>query len=147
MYQKSSLSFQLEYPCIRDELLRVFQQIVDAEAQRQDWIRQEALPRSDTNRLSALLQFVYISACLATEPHFTIGLFLKDVDEMRSVWAVFDAVEQVFQTAGVDATCEIYLTCSEWSKLVQAIDHALQIMQNKRKFSELVGRSQTVSNA
>jgi hypothetical protein len=134
MYQKSSPCFQLKYPCIRDELLRVLQQIVDAEAQRQDWVRQNALPRSDTNRLSALLQFVYISASLATEPHFTIGLFLKNVDEMRSVWAVFDAVEQVFQTVGIDATCEIYLTCSEWSKLVQANDRALQICRRSANF-------------
>lgn len=139
MYQKVSPSFQLEYPCIRDELLKVFQQLVDAEAQRQDWIRQEALPRTDTNCLSALLQFVYVSTSLGIEPHFMIGFFLKDADEVRAAEAVFDAVEQVFQTAGVDATCEIYLTCPKWSKLVQAVDRALQMMQDKCKFSDLVG--------
>lgn len=133
MYQKSHPSSQLEYPCIRDELLKVFQQLVNAEAQRQDWSRQEALPRTDTNRLSTLLQFIYVSTDLGIESHFMIGFFLKNVDEVQSVEAVFNAVEQVFQTAGVDATCENYLTCPQWSKLVQAADRALQIMQDKQQ--------------
>lgn len=123
---KSSLNPALEYPGIRDDLLRIFHQIT--ETPQQDWVNQESLPRRDTNRLSVLLQLVYISTSLASEPCFAIGLFLKNFEEARLVQSVFYAVEQVFQVAGVDTTCERYITCSKWPNLLQAIDHALQVM-------------------
>ena len=126
MSRKFSLSPVLQYPAIRDDLLRIFQQIV--ETSHQDWVNQESLPQTDTNRLSVLLQLVYISGSLVSEPCFAIGLFLKNYDEVRLVEGVFCAVEQVFQVAGVDATCDRHITCSQWSNLVQAIEGALQIM-------------------
>ncbi|KAM3112490.1 SCO4402 family protein [Phormidesmis sp. 146-33] len=137
MNEQFSTYCKLEYPCIRDELLRVLHQIKDAETQIQNWVSQESLSRTETNRLSTLLQFVYVTTSLTTEPDFTIGLFLKDIDEVRSVWAIYHAVEQVFQTAGVDAACESYIACSEWSNLLQAVDRALQTM-HKCNFSEFI---------
>lgn len=138
MYQTSNLHFKLEYSSIRDELIQVFQQIANAETQRQEWTNQESLPPMDTDRLSALLQFVYTATGLATEPDFTIGLFLKDAVEAQSAWTVFCAVEQVFQAAGIDATCNAYIACPEWSNLVQTVNRALQIIQKNHSFSELV---------
>lgn len=126
MARKSSFSLPLKYPGIRDDLLRIFHQIL--ETSRQDWENQESLPQNDTNRLSVLLQLVYISTSLASEPWFTIGLFLKNYDEALLVRDIFYAVEQVFQVAGVDTTCERYITCPKWSNFVQAIDRALQVM-------------------
>lgn len=126
MARKSSFSSALKYPGIRDDLLRIFYQIL--ETSRQDWENQESLPRNDINRLNVLLQLVYISTSLASEPCLTIGLFLKNYDEALLVRDIFYAVEQVFQVVGADTTCECYITCPKWSNLVQAIDRALQMM-------------------
>lgn len=126
MLDKSSSIPALEYPGIREDLLRIFHQITATPYQ--DWLNQESLPRTDSNRLSALLQLIYISTSLAENPCFSIGLFLNNYDEARLLQAVFRAVEQVFQVAGVDATCDRYITCSQWSNLVRAIKRALQIM-------------------
>jgi hypothetical protein len=147
MRQKSKTGFKLKYPSIRDDLLQVFHQIADVETQQEDWVSWEALPRTESNRLSALLRFVYISVSLAKEPGLTIRFFLKDNDEAHSVWSVLDAVEQIFQTAGVDATCETYVACPKWSNLVQSVDHALHIMEDKHKPSQLIKRSQTSSKS
>jgi hypothetical protein len=150
MAQKSKTGFKrfkLRHPSIRDDLLQVFHQLTDVKMQQEDWVGREALPRTESNRLSALLRFVYISVSLAKEPGLTIGFFLKDDNEAHSVWSVLDAVEQIFQTAGVDATCETYVACAEWSNLVQSVDHALYIMQDKHESSQLMRSSKTSSKS
>jgi hypothetical protein len=131
MARKPKTDRKLRYPSIRDDLLQVLHQLADAEMQQEGWDHQEALPQTKSNRLSALLRFFYTSVSLAKDPSLTIGFFLKDDNEVHLVWSVLDAVEKIFQTAGVDATCETYVTCAEWSNLVKAVDQALSMMQKR----------------
>jgi hypothetical protein len=131
MDRKSKTGIKLRYPSIRDDLLQVLHHLADAEKQQGNGGSRESVTRTESNRLSALLRFFYASVSLAKEPSLTIGFFLKDDKEVHSVWSVLDAVEQIFQTAGVDATCETYVACTEWSNLVQAVNHTLCIMQDQ----------------
>lgn len=96
MARKSSFSPALKYPGIRDDLLRIFHQIL--ETSKQDWENPESLPQTDTNRLGVLLQLVYISTSLASEPCFTIGLFLKNYDEALLVRDIFYAAIASFSS-------------------------------------------------
>lgn len=118
----------LQYPEMRVELLNTIRSLADAEYQRKAWVNQD-FPPGKYDEFDYAVHFLYDHAGFAEDSEGTIGLFVKERQELEMIKAVVDALERVFQALGMEATDEEYISCPEWLDVLNAAQRAWQVMK------------------
>lgn len=115
---------------MREELLETLRTLADAEYQRKTWLDQNFPPGTEHDCFDYAVHFIYDDTSLATDPEDTIGVFLKDENEVQMIKAVVAALERVFDALGMKATDEEYISSREWSDVLKAASRAWQALKD-----------------
>lgn len=135
----------LRSPQMREKLLNILHSLADAEYQNKLWLNQELIPAVEFDYckfgvhfiyFDLAFNFVYDDTSLVKNPEGAIGLFLKNNNEVQMIKAVLRAIERVFETVGIDAADKEYISCPQWSNVLETALHALQTMEDDSECHE-----------
>jgi hypothetical protein len=121
----------VQYPKMREELLETLRCLVDREYQHQAWLERNYPPGIEYDSFDEAVHFLYDDTLLAENPDAAIGVIIENQKEARSIAAVCQAIDSVFEVLGTEASDGEYLTSSEWKSVVEAASKALQVMESK----------------
>ncbi len=119
----------LKYPEMREELIETLRSLADADYQRETWLDRNFPSGTEHDCFDYAVHFIYDDTRLATDPEGSIGLFLKNQQEVQLIKAVAIALDRVFDTLGMNATDEQYINCPEWSQVLTTASRTLQAMK------------------
>jgi hypothetical protein len=121
----------VQYPKMREELLETLRSLSDREYQHKAWLEGDYPPGIEYDSFDEAVHFLYDNTVLAENPDAAIGVIIENEKEARSIAAVCQAIDLVFDVLGTEASDEDYINSSEWISVVEAASKALQAMETK----------------
>jgi hypothetical protein len=119
----------MKFPWMRDELVEYLRTLSDLEYQRKAWVNLEQPPGNE-DCFDLAVHFLYDDTDLSTNPQSWIGIILKNEEEALLVADVINAIENVFEDIGIEASDEEYINSSRWHRVLESSSHAYQVMRN-----------------
>lgn len=121
----------VQYPKMREELLETLRSLSDREYQHKAWLESDYPPGIEYDSFDEAVHFLYDDTVLAENPDAAIGVIIENEKEARSIAAVCQAIDLVFEVLGTESSDEDYINSSEWTSVVEAASKALQAMETK----------------
>ncbi|MCA1368873.1 hypothetical protein I6F15_15905 [Bradyrhizobium sp. BRP14] len=119
----------LEFPWMRAQLLDFLRGLADYQYQLENWqVVRPNVTRYD--ELDYTVHFLYDDTRLASDPESTIGAFLYDQNEVQGIRSIIAAIDQVFETYGLELSDAEYLEKPEWMQVVDAAAKALPLFES-----------------
>ena len=125
-------SCMVKYPKMREELLETLHSLADREYQHKAWVENDYPPGIEYDSFDEAVHFLYDDTVLAENPDAAIGVIIENEKEARSIAAVCQAIDLVFDVLGTEASDEDYINSSGWISVVEAASKALQAMKFNR---------------
>jgi hypothetical protein len=108
----------LEFPWMREELMRHLEELADVERQKRTWHAGEA-------SLSYIVHFLFDDT---PAPDEALGYYLTSGDEVDAVGAVVGALDAVLRKYGTSLNDPEYTQKPEWSAVTAAAHMALEVL-------------------
>lgn len=121
----------VQYPKMREELLETLRSLSDREYQHKAGLEGDYPPGIEYDSFDEAVHFLYDDTVLAENPDAAIGVIIENENEARSIAAVCQAIDLVFDVLGTEASDEDYINSSGWISVVEAASKALQAMESK----------------
>ena len=121
----------VKYPKMREELLETLRSLAEREYQHKVWLEGDYPPGIECDSFDEAVHFLYDDTVLAENPDAAIGVIIENEKEARSIAAVCQAIDSVFEVLGTEASDGEYITSPEWTSVVEAASKALQAMESK----------------
>ncbi|WP_107666838.1 hypothetical protein [Cyanothece sp. BG0011] len=116
----------MKYPEMRQELLLSIKILSDLEYQKQNWLNNT---NGEHDCFDYVIHFLYDQASFDEDPETTIGLFVKNEEEIISIIKVIESLEKLFETLGTNASDSDYINSQQWRNVIINAKKALQILE------------------
>lgn len=124
----------IRFPHLRPELIDTLQTLADPEYQQQAWVEQNVPPGIEDS-FDIAIHFLYDDTHLADNPEATVGLILEKSEEVFLIKGLIKALDQVFETLGLEATDEEYINCPQWEQVLRTAKAALSVINKNQRQS------------
>lgn len=116
----------MKYLEMRQELLLAIEKLSDTEYQSQNWL---ACSTAKSDCFDNVIHFLYDHAGFDEDSEGTIGLFVRDKQELTSIIKVIEALEKLFKLLGTNASDADYISSPAWLDVVRTAKEALEILR------------------
>ncbi|BDA72958.1 hypothetical protein CAL7716_071240 [Calothrix sp. PCC 7716] len=111
---------------MRQELLLAIEKLSDTEYQSQNWL---ACSTGKSDCFDNVIHFLYDHAGFDEDSEGTIGLFVRDKQELTSIMKVIEALEILFKLLGTRASDADYISSPAWLNVVETAKKALEVLR------------------
>jgi hypothetical protein len=119
----------MKFPGMRKELIEYLEGLGDKVYQYSCWVNKECPKGIEYDELDYAVHFFFDDTNLSETPEELIGYCLSNESEAHAVKAVCSALQYLFDKYGFEKTDEEYICCSEWDKVVDAANKAVDIIK------------------
>lgn len=123
---------ELEFPWIREELIRCLRALADREHQRTIWVEKKYERPVQFDSFDDCVHFLFDDTTLSESIDRYLGVALYNAEEAHAVTAVIRALDHVFDVHGLTLPDETYTQAREWEAVVRESDDALKLLSRRR---------------
>lgn len=110
---------ELKFPSMREELIDYLRGLADKRYQYCAWVEHKC-PSGGFDELDYAIHFLYDDTRLASDPEATVGLILKNIEEVRCIQNLIAELNSIFDKYGLGLADGEYIEKSEWQGVIQA---------------------------
>ncbi|EAZ90472.1 SCO4402 family protein [Crocosphaera chwakensis] len=116
----------MKYPEMRQELLLSIKILSDLEYQKQNWLNNTS---GEYDCFDYVIHFLYDQAGFDENAEATIGLFVKNEEELTIIMEVIESLEKLFEILGTNASDLDYINSPQWKNVIINAKKALLILE------------------
>jgi hypothetical protein len=119
----------VKYPWMRDELTAVLKSLSSREYQEKYWIGLEFDEKVKEDNFDLSVHFLYDDTELSEAPERTVGIILKDENEVVAIRRLVRAIDVVFERYGLNLSDAQYLQKPEWKAVIDSARDGLRVIK------------------